>query len=100
MTKRVDTSHQRIELTGPWAGFGFQAGHFWTPEGYTLYPGDMRWWSLTCNIAQEWQRMMAEARGVSEGDSRPAVGEDNVLSFRRGVQARLARVRPALRAAP
>nr|WP_312786891.1 hypothetical protein [Stenotrophomonas indicatrix] len=30
--------HDRIDLTGPWAGFGFQGA----------------WWSLTCNIAREW----------------------------------------------
>lgn len=93
MTKRVDTTRQRIELTGPWAGFGFQAGHMWTPEGYTLHHHNMRWWSLTCNIAQEWQRMMAEARGDSHGDSRPAVGGDNVLLLRQHMQATRARVR-------
>lgn len=38
--------HERIELTGPWAGFGFQGGHMWPPEGHTLYPEDMTWWSL------------------------------------------------------
>ncbi|WP_449466807.1 DUF3653 domain-containing protein [Stenotrophomonas humi] len=54
--------HQRIELTGPWAGFGFQGGHMWTPEGHTLLPEDMVWWSLTCNIAREWRAMMAAAR--------------------------------------
>ncbi|AJC44773.1 hypothetical protein SB85_02335 [Xanthomonas sacchari] len=53
---------ERTELTGPWAGFGFQLGHMWTPEGYSLYPEDMVWWSLTCNIAREWRRMMDEAR--------------------------------------
>ena len=53
---------QRHELTGPWAGFGFQQGHFWTPEGYTLYPEQMRWWSLTCNIAREWTLMMERQR--------------------------------------
>ena len=26
----------RHELTGPWAGFGFQTGHFWTPVGSAL----------------------------------------------------------------
>jgi hypothetical protein len=61
----VDTSWQRIELTGPWAGFGFQAGHLWTPENYELHPQDMRWWSLTCNIAREWRLMMDEQRGQS-----------------------------------
>lgn len=54
--------HERIELTGPWAGFGFQGGHMWTPEGHTLYPEDMAWWSLTCNIAREWRLMMEAAR--------------------------------------
>ena len=54
--------HERIELTGPWAGFGFPGGHMWTPEGHTLFPEDMVWWSLTCNIAREWRSMMAAAR--------------------------------------
>jgi|GEM_PF-628979 len=58
--------HERIELTGPWAGFGFQGGHMWTPEGHTLYPEDMAWWSLTCNIAREWRLMMAAARPAQD----------------------------------
>lgn len=37
-TIKIDTTWQRIELTGPWAGFGFQAGHLWTPEDQTLHP--------------------------------------------------------------
>ncbi|MGE8237343.1 MAG: DUF3653 domain-containing protein [Stenotrophomonas indicatrix] len=53
--------HERIDLAGPWAGFGFQAGHMFTPEGHQLEPCDMAWWSLTCNIAREWRLMMAEA---------------------------------------
>lgn len=53
--------HHRIDLTGPWAGFGFQGGHMFTPEGHQLEPCDMAWWSLTCNIAREWRLMMAEA---------------------------------------
>lgn len=57
----MDT-HDRINLTGPWAGFGFQAGHMFTPEGYSLEPVDMTWWSLTCNIAREWRLMMEEVR--------------------------------------
>ena len=60
--------HERIELTGPWAGFGFQGGHMWTPEGHTLYPEDMTWWSLTCNIAREWRSMMAAGRGQTSAD--------------------------------
>lgn len=54
--------HDRIDLTGPWAGFGFQAGHMFTLEGHELEPCDMTWWSLTCNIAREWRLMMTEAR--------------------------------------
>lgn len=57
--------HDRIDLTGPWAGFGFQGGHMFTPEGHQLEPGDMAWWSVTCNIAREWRLMMAEARAES-----------------------------------
>jgi len=54
--------HDRIDMTGPWAGFGFQGGHMFTPEGHSLEPCDMTWWSLTCNIAREWRLMMEEAR--------------------------------------
>ncbi|MFX1722450.1 DUF3653 domain-containing protein [Stenotrophomonas sp. AS1] len=51
--------HDRIEMTGPWAGFGFQGGHMFTPEGHSLQPCDMTWWSLTCNIAREWRPIRA-----------------------------------------
>ncbi|OWR35101.1 hypothetical protein CEE55_03140 [Stenotrophomonas pavanii] len=54
--------HARTDLTGPWAGFSFQAGHMFPPEGQQLEPCDMAWWSPTCNIAREWRLMMAEAR--------------------------------------
>lgn len=37
----MDT-HERIDLTGPWAGFGFQGGHMFTPEGHSLEPCDRR----------------------------------------------------------
>lgn|GEM_PF-5569187 len=47
--------HDRIDLTGSWAGFGFQGGHMFAPEGHQLDPCDMAWWSLTCNIAREWR---------------------------------------------
>ncbi|MFV7511223.1 DUF3653 domain-containing protein [Stenotrophomonas geniculata] len=57
---RIDP-HDRIDLTGPWPGFGFQAGHMFTPEGHQLEPCDMTLWFLTCNIAREWRLMMAEA---------------------------------------
>ncbi|HEL4265337.1 TPA: hypothetical protein UM524_000033 [Stenotrophomonas maltophilia] len=64
--------HDRTDLTGPWAGFGFQAGHMFTPEGHQLEPCDMAWWSLTCNIAREWRLMMAEARTDLVARSAPA----------------------------
>lgn len=41
--------HDRIDMTGPRAGFGSQAAHMFTPEGHQLDPCDMVWWSLTCN---------------------------------------------------
>ncbi|WP_428700756.1 DUF3653 domain-containing protein [Stenotrophomonas indicatrix] len=63
--------HDRIDLTGPWAGFGFQGGHMFTPEGHQLEPCDMTWWSLTCNIAREWRLMMAEARAEVATRSAP-----------------------------
>lgn len=79
---------ERHELTGTWAGFGFQQGHMWTPEGYSLYPEQMRWWSLTCNIAREWQRMMAETRGeVLQDDPRPARRAGNVIILHQYLQA-------------
>lgn len=54
--------HDRINLTGPWAGFGFQGGHMFTPEGHKLEPCDMTWWPITCNIAREWRLMMEASR--------------------------------------
>ncbi|WP_057495030.1 DUF3653 domain-containing protein [Stenotrophomonas pavanii] len=54
--------HDRIDLAGPWAGFGFQGGHLFTPDGHQLESCDMAWLSLTCNIAREWRLLMAEAR--------------------------------------
>jgi len=75
--------HERIELTGPWAGFGFQAGHMWTPEGHTLYPEDMLWWSLTCNIAREWRLMMEASRSgghlVEDSGNRCSTSDSKVV---------------------
>lgn len=78
MTKLLDP-HDRTELTGPWAGFGFQAGHMWTPENHTLYPEDMRWWSLTCNIAREWRLLMEQVR---RGEAQVIQGGSNVTWLR------------------
>lgn len=58
----ADPTAQRIELAGPWAGFGFQGGHLWTPENGDFAPGDFAWPSLQRNIVREWQRMMALER--------------------------------------
>ncbi|APO92954.1 hypothetical protein BJD11_10685 [Xanthomonas euvesicatoria] len=57
----IDT-YERVDLTGPWAGFGFQGHRFFTPEGRDIDPVGMRYWSLTCNIAREWALMMTEER--------------------------------------
>jgi hypothetical protein len=91
--------HDRIDLTGPWAGFGFQGGHMFTPEGYQLEPCDMTWWSLTCNIAREWRLMMAEARGLAPGQTRSlAVGklspamDSKVVYLREVISARKKRL--------
>ncbi|WP_355584377.1 DUF3653 domain-containing protein [Xanthomonas cannabis] len=60
-TMQLDT-YERVDLTGPWAGFGFQGHRFFTPEGRDIDPVGMRYWSLTCSIAREWALMMAEER--------------------------------------
>ncbi|WDS36965.1 DUF3653 domain-containing protein [Pseudoxanthomonas sp.] len=59
-------------LTGPWAGFSFEAGFLVTPEGRRFDPVDLRWLSLTCNLAQEWRLMMDEA-AQEAAESRSAV---------------------------
>lgn len=61
--------HDRTELTGPWAGFGFQDGKMFTPEGHSLELCDVTWWSPTWNIAREWRSMMEEARSDPASDS-------------------------------
>lgn len=48
-------------LTGPWAGFSFVRGHLMTPEGRAIDPWTLRYWSLTCAIAQEWKAQRDEA---------------------------------------
>ncbi len=78
--------HDRIDMTGPWAGFGFQGGHMFTPEGHSLQPCDMTWWSLTCNIAREWRLMMEEARPrplQSERTEKPSRRKDSTVIYLR-----------------
>ncbi|PPV04752.1 DUF3653 domain-containing protein, partial [Xanthomonas axonopodis] len=65
----IDT-YDRVDLAGPWAGFGFQGHHFFTPEGKTIEPCDMRFWSLTCCIAREWSLMMSEERNARSATPR------------------------------
>lgn len=85
--------HDRTDLTGPWAGFGFQGGKMFTPEGHSLEPCDMSWWSLTCNIAREWRAMMSEARPNSAVPAAPmakalAHKDSNVILLRDAIKAR------------
>lgn len=87
--------HDRTDLTGPWAGFGFQGGRMYTPEGHSLEPSDMTWWSLTCNIAREWRTMMDEARSVTRQKSCGArdsgsrfLQETNVINLRDAIRRR------------
>lgn len=61
--------HQRIDLTGPWAGFSFLGDRLITPEGRELLPEDLAWLSLTACQAQEWRRMMETARSRPSIDS-------------------------------
>ncbi|WP_375070761.1 DUF3653 domain-containing protein [Stenotrophomonas lactitubi] len=56
-------------LTGPWAGFSFKGGRLVTPEGRELYPEDLAWLSLTAAQAQEWRRMVGDARSDPSIDS-------------------------------
>ncbi|WP_285316413.1 DUF3653 domain-containing protein [Stenotrophomonas maltophilia group sp. Smal35] len=70
--------HQRIDLTGPWAGFSFLGDRLITPEGRELLPEDLAWLSLTACQAQEWRRMMEAARSVRSIDSSRNVSDRNV----------------------
>lgn len=84
--------NDRIDFAGPWAGFGFQAGHMFTPEGHNLEVQDMVWWSLTCNIAREWRLMMEEARprplrSVTAGKPR-AAKDSSVICLRDALRKR------------
>lgn len=61
--------NDRIDLTGPWAGFSFLGDRLITPEGRELLPEDLAWLSLTACQAQEWRRMMEAARSAPSIDS-------------------------------
>ncbi|KOQ67820.1 phage-like protein [Stenotrophomonas maltophilia] len=82
-------SHDRIDLTGPWAGFGFQGGHMFTPEDHQLEPCDMAWWSLTCNNAREWRLMMAEAApGTAAARRASATARSSVIYLAEALRIR------------
>ncbi|CEE78680.1 conserved hypothetical protein [Xanthomonas citri pv. citri] len=68
-TMTLDT-YDRVDLTGPWAGFGFQGHRFFTPENYDIEPCDMRYWALTCAIAREWSLLMSEERNARSANPR------------------------------
>jgi len=60
-----------------------------TPEGHSLEPGDMPWWSLTCNIAREWRLMMVEARLPATPQAKPLGRNDSsVIHLRDAIRAR------------
>ncbi|KXB11246.1 hypothetical protein ADT32_06085 [Xylella fastidiosa] len=52
-------------LTGNWTGFAFINGKLVTPERRAIEEWQLRWLSLTCSLAQEWQKMMEEARAAA-----------------------------------
>lgn len=80
----LDT-YDRIDLTGPWAGFGFQGYKFFSPEGHAFDPEELLWLSLTFNLAREWRTMMAEARS---GSSPPPAGSGDVIHLRHALLRR------------
>ncbi|ALR06464.1 hypothetical protein XFHB_06015 [Xylella fastidiosa] len=62
------TSHNEIPnqiLTGNWTGFQFINGKLVTPERRSIEEWQLRWLSLTCTLAREWQKMMEEARAAA-----------------------------------
>ncbi|UIN27773.1 hypothetical protein LZ757_06390 [Xylella fastidiosa subsp. morus] len=52
-------------LTGNWTGFAFINGKLVTPERRTIEEWQLRWISLTCTLAKEWQKMMEETRAAA-----------------------------------
>ncbi|MEF2242664.1 hypothetical protein [Xanthomonas arboricola] len=76
----IDT-YDRVDLTGPWAGFGFQGHRFFTPENYDIEPCDMRFWALTCAIAREWSLMMSEERNARSSNPRKPTSTRSPGSF-------------------
>lgn len=72
------------KLTGPWAGFSFEAGFLVTPEGRRIDPDQLQWLSLTCNLAREWTLMMDEAKQ----EAQERVRQEVVVPLRRRLTQR------------
>ena len=91
---KLDPTTRRIELTGLWAGFGFQHGQLWTPEWGSFAPADFAWPSLQRNIVEEWQALMAQERSQRRPEIPGVVYLQEVLA---GARARVlaARARAA-----
>lgn len=87
---RMRSQHEqdRIDLTGPWAGFGFQAGHMFTPDGHQLEPCDMAWWSLTSVIYLAEALRIRRERRFGVRDPGPNTEGSNVVYMSRGPRPR------------
>ncbi|UIX80456.1 hypothetical protein [Xylella fastidiosa] len=70
-------------LTGNWTGFAFINGKLVTPERRTIEEWQLRWLSLTCTLAQEWQKMMEEARAAAPQGGLTNAPQKTVLRKRR-----------------
>ncbi|HHW4679608.1 MAG TPA: hypothetical protein ACQGQH_09290 [Xylella sp.] len=69
---RHEQTHHRRQ------GFAFVKGYLITPERKKLEPYQMAWLPLTCTLAQEWQRMMKQARADTPDGG--GVATDNSLA--------------------
>lgn len=76
------------KLTGPWAGFSFEAGFLVTPEGRRIDPAQLQWLSLTCNLAREWRLMMDDAKLELELEAQERVRQEVVVPLRRRLAQR------------
>ncbi|MBS9486473.1 hypothetical protein [Xylella fastidiosa] len=67
-------------LTGNWTGFAFINGKLVTPERRTIEEWQLRWISLTCTLAREWQKMMEEARAAAPQDGLAASDPQHITN--------------------
>lgn len=86
----IDLACRQISATntGPWAGFGFQAGHMFTPDGHQLEPCDMAWWSLTSVIYLAEALRIRRERRFGVRDPGPNTEGSNVVYMSRGPRPR------------